>query len=179
VTYVITPAAPEHLGALPAIELSAATRFRSWSVPPCLFTDTTAMETLRVAQADGLLWVALTPAGQPVGFALASASGARLYLEELDVSAEHGGQGLGLALLAAVERRAATAGFVEIALTTYRDVPWNAPFYLRHGFEPADGCDTGLNARLLKEASRGLDSLPRVALRKRVDRPASTSSGSA
>lgn len=178
-TYVITPATPEHLGALPAVELSAATRFRSWNVPPCLFTDTTTMDTFRAAQADGLLWVALTSTGQPVGLALASASGSRLYLEELDVSAEHAGQGLGPALIAAVERRAAAAGFTEIALTTYRDVPWNAPFYLRHGFEPADGCDTGLNARLLKEASRGFDSLPRVALRKRVRRPASTSSGPA
>lgn len=167
--YVITLASPEHLAALPGVELDAATRFDSWLVPPSMFTEATAMDRLAAAQAEGYLWVGLTAAGRPVAFALASSSGARLYLEELDVATDHAGRGLGLALIAEVERKAAADGAVEIALTTYRDVPWNAPFYLRHGFEFADAVDAELSARLRDEAARGLDSMPRVGLRKPVN----------
>ncbi len=167
--YVITLAGSEHLAALPGVELDAATRFHSWLVPPSVFTEATAIDRLAAAQAEGYLWVALTAAGEPVAFALAAPSGARLYLEELDVATDHAGRGLGLALIAEVERRAAADGVIEIALTTYRDVPWNAPFYLRHGFELADATDAELNARLREEAARGLDSMPRVALRKSVN----------
>jgi GNAT superfamily N-acetyltransferase len=167
--YTVSPAAPEHLDELRAIELRAATRFRTWNVPPTVFAEATALETLSVAQADGLLWVALA-ADMPVGFALTSVSGARLYVEEIDVAPEHAGQGLGLALLAEVEGCAASRRCTELALTTYRDVPWNAPFYLRHGFELADPSDGELAARLREEASRGLATMPRVALRKAVSR---------
>ena len=33
-----------------------------------------------------------------------------------------------------VERRAADNHFAGINLTSYRDVPWNAPFYARLGY---------------------------------------------
>jgi GNAT superfamily N-acetyltransferase len=55
------------------------------------------------------------------------------HLEEMDVLPEHAGQGLGAALIEAVCSWAHTRGFDAVTLSTFRDVPWNAPFYPRHG----------------------------------------------
>jgi GNAT superfamily N-acetyltransferase len=51
----------------------------------------------------------------------------------MDVLPEHAGQGLGAALIEAVCSWAHTRGFDAVTLSTFRDVPWNAPFYTRHG----------------------------------------------
>jgi N-acetylglutamate synthase-like GNAT family acetyltransferase len=42
--------------------------------------------------------------------------------------------GLGAALIDRTARQARTLGFDTLYLSTYRDVPWNAPFYARRGF---------------------------------------------
>lgn len=174
--YIVRPATPEHVDALRAIELAAATRFTDWNVPARLFADFTPTAVLSAAQADGLLWVVEAPAGEVVGFALASQSAGRVYLEELDVTPEHSGQGLGAALMAEVERWAQAHGCTQIALTTYRDVPWNGPFYLRHGFNLVDDPDSGLSARLRDEEARGFATMPRIAMIRRVRRRTSESS---
>jgi GNAT superfamily N-acetyltransferase len=170
--FVITRAAPEHLAALAEIELRAATRFHGWEVPPDVFAEATPLATLEHALARGHLWVALAPAGECVGSARVERSGERLHLEQLDVLPEHRGRGLGRALVGAIERWASENGVVELTLTTYRDVPWNAPYYMRLGFaiiEPAE-LDADLLARRAVETERGLDSMPRVAMRKRLTR---------
>ena len=175
--YVIAPAAPDHLAALAAVESRAAARFRGWHVPPAMFEEATPLSVFATAQALGHLWVALSPAGECVGFALVEPAGERLHLEEIDVLPDHGGRGVGTALMSEIERWAADNGFAEITLTTYRDVPWNAPLYRHLGFailEPPD-LDAQLTARLKAEAARGLDTLPRVAMRKRLSRPSCTS----
>lgn len=176
--YVITHAAPEHLAALADIELRAATRFRGWDVPPAVFSEATPLAALESALARGHLWVALAPAGECVGSARVEPSGERLHLEQIDVLPEHGGRGVGRALMSGVERWAFENGVAELTLTTYRDVPWNAPFYMRLGFtiiEPTE-LDADLSARRAAETERGMDSMPRVAMRKRLSRPTSASS---
>ena len=179
--YIIGVAAPRHLDELPRIEVAAASRFRGYEVPAALFADTTPPAVFAEAQASGHLWVALTQGGDCVGFALVEPSGARLHLAELDVLPEHGGRGLGAALVREVERWAAVHGFAEVTLTTYRDVPWNGPFYRHLGYQvvgPGD-LDGELAARLQSEAAQGLDSMPRVAMRRAVGRPTGTSSNPA
>ena len=51
-----------------------------------------------------------------------------------DVHPDHGRRGLGARLLRAVLDLARARGCGVVTLTTYRDLPWNAPFYARHGF---------------------------------------------
>jgi hypothetical protein len=54
-------------------------------------------------------------------------------------------------------------------LTTFRDVPWNMPFYARVGFEmiPRDELGSALLARLENEARRGFDPTRRLVMRRR------------
>ena len=172
--YVIAPASPHHLATLASVELSAAARFRGWDVPAVVFEQATPTSVLEAAQASGHLWVALSEADDCVGFGLVEPSGERLHLQELDVLPEHSGRGLGRALVSRIERWAVESGFAEITLTTYRDVPWNAPFYACLGFEIVERADldSDLSARLAAEAERGMSSMPRVALRKPMGRGA-------
>jgi hypothetical protein len=67
-----------------------------------------------------------------------------------------------LAALAAADGRAA------ITLTTFRDVPWNAPYYERLGFTVVEPADQGpeLAALVAEEAERIPGEAPRVAMRR-------------
>jgi len=175
--YVVRLAGPEHVDQLPGIEREAATRFGD-SLPESVLSHVTPVDDLAAAQQAGLLWVALEPAGVPVGFAVASANGRRVHLEELDVLPAHGRKGVGSALVEAVEDYALKCDCAEITLTTFRDVPWNAPFYALVGFEaiPEQELDAELVRRLSDEAALGLERSRRVAMRKPLSRPASASS---
>ena len=82
----------------------------------------------------GQAWVICTLDDQPVGMALTSEMGGEMHLEEIDVLPAYGRQGLGSRLLKHVCDRALEKGFRSITLSTFRDVPWNGPFYRKHGF---------------------------------------------
>lgn len=170
--YIVRPAGPEHVGVLPDIEREAAMLFGD-SLPESVLSHVTSLDSLVAAQQAGLLWVALEAAGAPVGFAIASICGGRVHLEELDVLPRHGRKGIGAALVEAVEDCARGRGCVEMTLTTFRDVPWNAPFYARLGFEaiPEQQLGGELARRLADEAVLGLERSRRVAMRKPLSRP--------
>ena len=163
--YTICLARPEHVEALPAIELAAATMLRG-RVPASILEESTPTSKLRHAQDAGRLWVAL--AGEmAVGFALVEMLAEDLpHLAEIDVSPAHGRRGLGSALLAAVLDWLARSGHRQMTLTTFRAVPWNMPFYSRRGFEeiPAAELRPALQAIVRDEASRGLDPTERVVM---------------
>jgi len=59
------------------------------------------------------------------------------HLEQLSVLPEHGRQGYGRMLVTAAKSEALNRGHRELTLRTYRDVPWNAPFYASCGFTPS------------------------------------------
>ncbi len=166
--YSIERAQPEHLHTLPEIEQQAAALFEGWNVPKSVLEDSTPLEDFATAQAAGLLWVAVSPQHQPVGFALVERADAVLHLEELDVHPLHGQRGVGTALVQAVCAWAHEQGYREITLTTYRDIPWNGPFYGRLGFVTLKGAELSreLQARVKTEAERGLDPERRVVMRK-------------
>ena len=57
-------------------------------------------------------------------------------------------------------------------LTTFRDVPWNAPYYTRLGFVALDPAEHGPELRALMECEnrRIPTAAPRLAMRRRVHR---------
>jgi hypothetical protein len=54
-----------------------------------------------------------------------------------------------------------------VTLTTYRDIPWNAPFYRRLGFEELTAAELTPDLReiVLAEAKKGLEPTRRVVMR--------------
>jgi len=166
-TYHIAPARPQDLPQLPAIELAAA-RLLAGHAPQSVLNETTSLDVLRRAQRHGQLWVALA-ADEPVGFAHAELlERDAVHLEEIDVHPDHGRRGLGTKLVRQVCEWAARHGFESVTLTTFRDVPWNMPFYGRLGFSvvPADQLSASLRAVIDDETRRGLEPAGRVVMKR-------------
>ena len=165
--YLITNARPKDLSLLPAIELAAA-RLLVGHAPESVLTETTAAEVLNTAHARGHLWVALAE-DVPVGFAHVEVLEPMIaHLEELDVHPVHGRRGVGSRLVMAVCAWAETNGYRAVTLTTFRDVPFNMPFYARLGFEviPPETLTAALRVVVEDETRRGLDPTRRVAMRR-------------
>lgn len=165
--YEIVEARPDDLRWLPAIELAAA-RLLAGHAPESVLAEVTGEQELRDAQARGHLWVALAD-DVPVGFAHVEVlEPAAAHLEEIDVHPDHGRRGLGRRLVAAVCEWAAARGYRWVTLTTFRDVPWNMPFYASLGFEVVAPVDVSvaLSAIVREETSRGLDPARRVVMRR-------------
>jgi len=104
-----------------------------------------------------------------LGFASVGEVDGAAHLWQLSVLPSAGRQGRGTALVSAVCDWAGRAGYGAVTLTTFRDVPWNAPFYARLGFEVVDRLTPGLAAIRHHERVGGDDDFgPRVAMRKSV-----------
>lgn len=69
-----------------------------------------------------------------IGFAAIRTVGRELHLAELSVARAHQRCGVGSLLIRAMMIDARNSGYRAITLNTYRDIPWNAPFYARFGF---------------------------------------------
>lgn len=158
-------ARPDDLAILPAVELDAATLFAELDLPDSVLATATAPEDFLEAQQLGLLWVARA-GGVAVGFALVEMVGGLPHLEELDVRPAYGRRGIGARLLRAVLEWARDAGHAGVTLTTFRDPPWNAPFYARHGFRAMaeHELSPALRALVADEIARGLDPATRVTM---------------
>ena len=116
--------------------------------------------------AAGLTWVA-THHETPIGFAYCEVFGDELHLWELAVRLRDQRRGAGTALVAAVVAEARARGLRSVTLTTFRDIPWNGPFYVRLGFAETQQDETEPRLAGLKagEAARGLDVANRCAMR--------------
>lgn len=73
--------------------------------------------------------------------------------------------------------RAREDGLTALTLTTFTDVPWNAPYYARLGFRALSESELtpGLRRIRAEEAAHGLARWPRVCMR--VDVPWSPDAG--
>lgn len=152
----VRPAEPRDLPLLPAIERSADGLFRGVDI--VFPAGPTVVEEV-AAQALQVLVVG----DPPVGFAAVVELDGHPHLEQIAVHADHTGQGLGVALLKQALRD--TAG---LTLITFRDVPWNRPWYSRHGFDewPESAWGPELRAHWQAEVAAGLHQLgPRLVMR--------------
>jgi GNAT superfamily N-acetyltransferase len=167
--YTITCARAQDLRWLPAIEIAAALLLKGHA-PLSVLNETTSEQELTEALTYGRLWTALAN-DIPVGFAHAGLLGpTAAHLKEIDVHPDHGRRGLGTRLVKTVCDWAARYGCASVTLSTFRDVPWNMPFYARLGFEvvPPHEWSGQLESIMADEVHRGLDPDRRVVMRCRV-----------
>jgi GNAT superfamily N-acetyltransferase len=150
----------EELPGLVSIELAADRMFEHVGIvfPP----GTTQVEE---AHDPGSVLVEGTP---PAGFAMVGWVDGNLHLEQLAVRPEDMRQGIGGRLMTAVIDHARAAGAPAVTLTTFRDVPWNAPWYERHGFSALPEPEWGPELRKLvaHERELGIEIAPRVVMRR-------------
>ncbi|MEU4825679.1 GNAT family N-acetyltransferase [Actinomadura sp. NPDC023710] len=103
----------------------------------------------------------------PVGFAAIEEVDGAAHLEQISVRGDLVGRGIGVLLLEEVKARAAAAGSPGVSLLTFRDVPWNGPWYARHGFAdlPPERWGPGIRSYWDAEIEAGLHELgPRLVM---------------
>ena len=117
-----------------------------------------------------IVFVAADRLNRPIGFTVAAESFGLYYLHMLSVDPDHARRGIGGALLEANVSRARWAYHPAIALSTFRIVPFNAPFYRRHGFLDADlgSVDPELQAQFMEEVPKDVLPSTRTLMMKRL-----------
>ena len=121
--------------ALPALERSGGQRFLfipelAWIADDQIISA----DQHRAFVAAGMSWLAQGDE-HPGGFLVAETLGSSLFIAELSLHLEWQGKGIGRRLIGYVAEQAREKGYTSLTLTTFRDVPWNAPLYSRLGFE--------------------------------------------
>lgn len=115
------------------VEIAAGALYAPYGLAEHLSSVCTPRHELERGVAEGLAWV-LPEEGALVGYALASAAGADLHLDEIGVVPSRVRRGLGTQLLEAVLDAGRQRGAARITLLTVDFVPWTLGFYARHGF---------------------------------------------
>jgi GNAT superfamily N-acetyltransferase len=162
--YIIELAQPEHVVFLPSIERAAAEVFPAGMIPDKVKESVMLVEYLEEAQSRGQLWVALTAGDQPIGFAMVTDEGNEAMLAEIDVHPDHQKKGLGRRLVLEAVQWAYKAGYQGISLTTFKDIPWNAPFYESIGFRQLNRKELSTNLHSILNNEEKLGLTGRVAM---------------
>ena len=165
--YVVRPARADDLPRLAAIERAAVALFEGVGMPELVDAPILDLSEVERYHAEGFVAVAEHVHDGVVGFVVVRPLGGAAHVQEMDVRPEHGGRGLGRLLLASAMDWGRAAGYGSATLTTFRDVPWNAPFYARFGFREL-GLDAA-SAELLElrrlEGTYGLPNERRIIMK--------------
>jgi GNAT superfamily N-acetyltransferase len=162
----IRPPRFDELERLRAIERAAGVVFADVGLAEIAAHDPPAVDVLDRYRDAGRSWV-LTDAGDtPVAYVLVDIVDGHTHVEQVSVHPDQARRGLGRQLLDHVAAWARARGHVHITLTTFRDVPWNAPYYERCGYRILADDEIGPELRTLMadEAAHGLDPEQRVAM---------------
>jgi GNAT superfamily N-acetyltransferase len=158
---------PADLATLLAIDLDAGLLFERaglyLDLPESHEFSVTERERLRASLTAGATIIAMDLRGRALAFVAMGLRDASPYIEQISVRANCTRRGIGSMLLDRALHAAPDAW-----LTTYDHLPWNRPFYERHGFErvPEDNCGPDIRADL--EFQRRWLPLPaqRIAMRR-------------
>ncbi len=108
----------------------------------------------RASKPGFLLVATVDEQGPPAGFAHVLEIDGHAHLEQISVHPAHQRRGIGRQLVEAAMAEARAQGFDRLSLCTYRDVPWNGPFYRSLGF--TEVTELAPYERRLREKERDL-----------------------
>jgi GNAT superfamily N-acetyltransferase len=168
--YHIRLARADEVSRLREIENEAGTLFAGLGLIDEALDRSFPLPDLTRLRETGQIWVACAEDDVAVGMVIASVRGGAAYVEEMDVLPAHGRRGVGGRLLATVCAWAEKQGQAAVALSTFRDVPWNGPFYRKHGFRDLRPSEwtPGMQAIRDKEVQHGLRVDARVFMRRQL-----------
>jgi GNAT superfamily N-acetyltransferase len=149
-----------------AIELDAGELFRGVGLGAIADNPPPTKDVLKSHISERTAWVAELDR-QVVGYAISSIVDEEGHLDQVSLARSASRQGIGARLIREVCDWSRNLGYRSVTLTTFRDVPWNAPYYAQLGFSVIAGEDCGpeLLAIRTSETTAGIDISPRVAMR--------------
>ena len=171
--YSIRQATPLDIPALIAADRAASELFRPTGLIPDMATIPQSIPADILAEAiDSSMVVVAEDAAGPIGFALAQLKDKTLYLHQLSVDPTHGRKGLGNVLVQEVCALAEEHDCKLVTLSTFRDVPWNGPFYRRLGFKEIPRRNMAVWMLEIETAqAETLDVSKRCFMQKSIRRP--------
>ncbi|HLW28348.1 MAG TPA: GNAT family N-acetyltransferase [Kiloniellales bacterium] len=163
----IRPSVHDDAAALPELERSAAVIFRNWpGLEWIADDDVQSVHQHHALIATGVALVAELPGRGVVGFLNGEFAADAVHLWQVAVHYDYQRRGIGRQLIDAAKLCASQRRLPALTLTTFRQVPWNEPYYQRLGFKTlADDALTPRLATILEvEARAGLSARNRCAM---------------
>lgn len=150
------------------IERDAGGLFREIGMPEIADDEPLPLDELARYQEDDRAWVAADDSDVPAAYLVADVVDGDLHIEQVSVHPRAARRGIGRALLDHAAVAAAGRGLRGLTLTTFAEVPWNAPYYARCGFRVLDDSELspGMRAIREREIAHGLHRWPRVFMRR-------------
>ncbi|MBT2509857.1 GNAT family N-acetyltransferase [Streptomyces sp. ISL-98] len=166
----IRPARTAELPTLQDIERAAGEPFRTLGMAEIADDAPPAIEVLERYLDAGRAWVAADTGDKAIAYLIADVVDAAAHIEQVSVHPCAARRGVGRALISHVATHAVDQNLTALTLTTFADVPWNAPYYARIGFRTLADAELtdGLRQIRRDEAAHGLDRWPRVCMRREL-----------
>ena len=159
-------ATTEDVPLLPDIERAAGHMFADIGMPEVAADAPLALEVLGAYARDGRAWVSVDADDRAVAYLVADVVDGRTHIEQVSVDPSWSGRGLGRRLIDHAQQWAKDRAHDAVTLTTFADVPFNAPYYERCGFRVMEDSEITPGLRRIREAEAalGLDRWPRVCM---------------
>ncbi len=167
--YCIRLASDEDFQHLPAVEDAAGDVYLDIGYDDiAAMPATPATEYPPIFENGGWVLVAVTDTGQIIGYCANEKNSDVLYVKELSVHKDFAKQGIGTKLLNKTIEEAIARHFKSIFLLTFKDVPFNAPYYARFGFQIVEDLAAypDIKKRASSEKNTPLWKYGRVAMKK-------------
>jgi predicted N-acetyltransferase YhbS len=158
----------DELPLLQDIERAAGQCFRDIGMPEIADDEPLPLDELARYHQAGLAWVVADGADAPVAYLIADRVDVNLHVEQVSVHPDNARRGIGRSLFDHLADHATSEGAPALTLTTFTEVPWNAPYYARWGFRLLDDSRLTPSLREIRrrEAAHGLDRWPRACMRR-------------
>jgi GNAT superfamily N-acetyltransferase len=171
--YTIRFARAEELTRLAQIERAAAILFIDTPYAFLVDAEPLSLDFVRQRFQAGQLWVAVDRDDVVVGFAITREVDRTIYLQEMDVDPKHGQRGIGTALIETISDWAKFHRYGTISLSTFSDLPWNAPFYAKLGFRMLEESELTIGFQQIRrqEMEAGLPISERVIMHCQLQSP--------
>lgn len=144
----------DELTLLQDIERAAGQWFRDVGMPEIAEDEPLPVGELARYHRSGLAWVVADDADAPVAYLIADRVDGNLHVEQVSVHPDSARRGIGRLLLDHLAAHARLEGAPALTLTTFTQVPWNAPYYARCGFRPMDDDRLTPGLRTIRERER-------------------------
>jgi GNAT superfamily N-acetyltransferase len=160
-------ARPAELPQLREIEVAAGGVFVDIGMAEIAADEPPSLKDLIAYQRAGHVFV-VAEGNDVIAYALVDPVDGSLHVEQISVHPRAARRGIGRDLLDHLAGHARDGGLAALTLTTFVDVPWNAPYYERCGFRrlAGDEITPGLRAIRRREHTLGLDRWPRACMRR-------------
>jgi GNAT superfamily N-acetyltransferase len=163
---VIRAAVDADLPVLQDIERAAGEAFHAVGMPEIADDEPLPTAVLAAYAEAGRAWVAVDADDRPVAYLIADVLDGNLHIEQVSVHPRAARRGIGRGLIEHAAAYARAHGLAALTLTTFTDVPWNAPYYERCGFRLLPNPGPALKALIQAESAHGLNRWPRVAMHR-------------